>query len=397
MSRRLRLTLVAVGALAVVLAALSVGLVMGGGGDPRADGGAVGRPPASSSGAESTAIPGVAPGGLVTYTAAEAGTAFLDGFVDPDGRVVRTDQGGDTVSEGQAYAMLVAVGVGDDKTFRAVWNWTAENLQRPDGLLSWRWNDGSVQDRSSASDADLDAARALVLAGTAFGDPSYTADGVRLGKAVLDLETVQTDAGRILAAGQWAMTEPYAYNPSYASPAASAVLAAASGDPRWAELDTGSRTVTATLLDQAPLPPDWAQVHADGRVDAMPGAQGRGQSVRYGYDAARTPIRFAESCDPADRALAAEMLAPLDRGGDAAELDLGGAPMAETESAVAAAGQAAAVAASGDVARAADELVDADHLPQLTPTYYGAAWAALGRFMLTDDVLGGCPPAPAAP
>ncbi|WNV75874.1 glycosyl hydrolase family 8 [Geodermatophilus sp. DSM 44513] len=334
---------------------------------------------------------------LRPYTAVEAGRAFLGGYVSEDGRVVRTDQGGDTVSEGQAYAMLVAVGLDDADAFARSWSWTRDNLQRPDGLLSWRWADGRVADESSASDADLDAARALVLAGERFDRSDYTDAGLALGRAVLDLETVQTPAGRILVAGQWATTLPHAYNPSYASPAATAVLAAASGDPRWAELDQGSRAVTAALLAAAPLPPDWAQVRRDGTVEAMPGAQGRGQSVRYGYDAARTAIRFAESCDAADRALAAAMAGPLDRGGDVAELDLGGSPLTEGESVVAAVAQAAAVAAAGDADRAARELVDADHLAQSVPSYYGAAWAALGRLVLTDDVLGGCPPAPVAP
>jgi len=327
---------------------------------------------------------------------AAAGEAFLTGFVEDDGRVVRTDQGGDTVSEGQAYALLVAVGLGEEDTFARVWGWTQDALQRPDGLLSWHWAGGRVVDRSSAADADLDAARALVLAGEAFGEPRYTADGLELGGAVLDLETVPTAAGRVLTAGQWAMTEPYAYNPSYASPASTAVLAAASGDGRWAELDAGSRAVTSALLASAPLPPDWAQVHADGSVEAMPGAQGQGQSVRYGYDAARTPIRFAESCDPADRALAAAMVAPLDRGGDAAELDLGGTPIGPGESVLAATAQAAAVAAAGDLVRAAEELTDGDLLAQSAVSYYGAAWSALGHLMLTDDVLGGCPLLPAS-
>ena len=393
MSRRLIASLAAVAVLALVVAGVLAGLATRGDDPPAAAG--VQRDPAGSS-AGSTPGTGAEPDELRTYTADEAGAAFLDRYVGEDGRVVRTDQGGDTVSEGQAYAMLVAVGTGDADTFGAVWNWTTANLQREDGLLSWRWADGSVADPSSASDADLDAARALVLAGSAFGDAGYTADGLALGRAVLDLETVQTDAGRILTAGQWATTEPYSYNPSYVSPAATAELAAASGDPRWAELDDGSRAVTAALLAESPLPPDWAQVHADGRVEAMPGVQGRGQSVRYGYDAARTPIRFAESCNPADRALAAQLLAPLDRGGDTAELDLGGSPMTDNESPVAAVAQAAAVAADGDSTRALDELVDADHLQQLAPTYYGAAWTALGRLLLTDDVLGGCPPAPAS-
>jgi hypothetical protein len=387
-SRR-RITVVALGALGL-LAALGVLVVLAAA--PGTRGGSptdAGAPPSPST---SALVPPIE---LSTYTATEAGRAFLAGYVAEDGRVVRTDQGGDTVSEGQAYALLVAVALGDAETFQTVWTWTRENLQRRDGLLSWRWDDGEVVDASAASDADLDAARALVLAGEEFGRPDYTAAGLELGQSVLDLETVRTGAGRILTAGQWATAEPYTYNPSYASPAAVAVLAAASDDPRWAELAEGSRTVTAALLTQAPLPPDWAQVHADGTVDAMPGAQGRGQSVRYGYDAARTPIRFAESCDPADRALTAAMVEPLDRGGDVAELDLGGAPMGQHESVVAAVGQAAAVAAAGDSARALEELVDADHLAQTGPSYYGAAWAALGRFLLTDDALGGCPPVPA--
>ncbi|NEK58923.1 glycoside hydrolase [Geodermatophilus sabuli] len=354
------------------------------------------RDPGGTAAPPSAVVAAPTPGGLRTYTTEQAGRAFLAGYVDDDGRVVRRDQGGDTVSEGQAYAMLVAVGIDDEETFAAVWDWTRGALLRPDGLLSWRWDDGRVVDPSSASDADLDAARALVLAGERFEEPRYTTSGVDLGRAVLDLETVPTAAGRILVAGQWATSGPHAYNPSYASPGATSVLAAASGDPRWSELAAGSHAVTAALLGTAPLPPDWAQVHPDGTVEAMPGAQGRGQSVRYGYDAARTPIRFAESCDPADRALAAAVAGPLDRDGDAAELDLGGSPLGEGESVVAATGQAAAVAAAGDTARAVQELVDADHLAQSFPSYYGAAWAALGRLLLTDDVLGGCPPVPAA-
>ena len=364
----------------VVLVVLGAGLLAG----CTVESAATADPPAVSSAAAPTS-------GADTPTAVEAGAAFLAAQVQPDGRVVRTDQGGDTVSEGQAYAMLVAVGTGDARTFASVWRWTEVNLQRPDLLLSWRWADGAVADPSSASDADLDAARALVLAGTAFGDAGYTADGIALGTAVLDLETVQTGAGRVLTAGQWATTEPYAYNPSYASPVAVQVLGRASGDPRWAELAAGDRAVTTALLDRSPLPPDWAQVHADGRVEPMPGVQGRGQSVRYGYDAARTAIRFAESCDPADRALAARMAAPLDRGGDAAELDLGGTPMTDIRSVVAITAHAAAVAAAGDPGRGAAELADADQLQVQDPTYYGGAWAALGRLVLTEDALGGCP------
>src|SRR5262249_137105 len=88
-------------------------------------------------------------------------TAFLNPFVGANGRVVRRDQGGDTVSEGQAYAMLIAVATGRRSTFERVWRWTRVHLQRPDGLLSWHWQDGKVSDAQPAADADLDAAHAL--------------------------------------------------------------------------------------------------------------------------------------------------------------------------------------------------------------------------------------------
>ncbi len=323
----------------------------------------------------------------------EVGEAFLAEYVTREGRVVRRDQGGDTVSEGQAYAMLVAAGIGDRGTFEAVWAWTEDNLRRPDGLLSWRWADGAVVDPSSASDADLDSARALVVAGETFDDPGLTAEGVALGQAVLDLETVQTGAGRILVAGDWATAAPYAYNPSYASPAAAVVLDAASGDPRWAELDAGSRAVTASLLETAALPPDWAQVQPDGTVEATRGVQGRGTDVVYGYDAARLPVRFAESCSAEDRALAAGLADPLVAAGNAAEVDLGGRPITDYPSVVATVARAAAAAADGDQEQAVAALSEAARLDRTEDAYYGAAWNALGRLLLTDDALGGCPPA----
>ena len=80
---------------------------------------------------------------------------FLDRYMEPDGRVVRRDQGGDTVSEGQAYAMLLALAIGDLRRFDQAWRWAKTHLQRKDGLLSWRWQEGRIQDPNSASDVDF--------------------------------------------------------------------------------------------------------------------------------------------------------------------------------------------------------------------------------------------------
>lgn len=373
-------TAVAAVAATAVIASLATGFPANLPGPPAASPGAV----EAGSGPQPTAK---------DRSATQAAEAFLADWVD-DGRVVRRDQGYDTVSEGQAYGLLIAAGIGDEQAFTGIWDWTEANLQRPDGLLAWRWSDGEVVDEEPASDGDLDAARALVIAGKRFDEPRFTDAGVKLAGVIADRMTVETAAGRILLPGTWAAaTEPYAYNPSYASPVAFSVLGAATGDPRWAELQAGSAAVTSALLDESPLPPDWAQVHADGTVDAMPGAAGTGQSVRYGYDAARLPIRYAESCIPADQATAARLVSTLARSKELrAETDLGGSPLTSDQHPLALEARAAARAAVGNLPEAADDLRAADELAQEVPSYFGAAWAALAPMMLTTDDLDGCPP-----
>src|SRR5215472_14856734 len=64
--------------------------------------------------------------------------AFLATYVQPDGRVTRPDQGGDTVSEGQAYGLLLAEVAGDNGAFGRIWRWTHDHLQLPNGLFAYR-------------------------------------------------------------------------------------------------------------------------------------------------------------------------------------------------------------------------------------------------------------------
>ncbi|QLD11808.1 class F sortase [Microbacterium oleivorans] len=323
--------------------------------------------------------------------ATAAADAFLDTYVD-GGRVVRTDQGGDTVSEGQAYGLLLAVVADDEARFDEIWDWTTDNLQRDDLLLAWRWENGAVVDDEPASDADLDAARALVLAGDAFGRDDLSADGLALGDALLEEMTATTDLGRILLPGTWATTSPHAYNPSYASPAAYAVLADASGDERWDELAEGSRAATEALLDANALPTNWATVATDGSVAIAGAADGTGEPG-FGYDAARAPIRYAESCDAADAELAATMATAFP-GDDVlpAELDSGSGAVTTDQHPVAYAARAAAYAAAGRTDDAGADLGRMRDTAARTPTYYGDAWNALAEAMLTDDALAGCPP-----
>lgn len=326
----------------------------------------------------------------VDRSAAQLRTDFLDDYVQ-DGRVVRTDQGGDTVSEGQAYGLLIAYANDDPKTFGEIWSWTKRHLLTDDDLLAWRWTpEDGVADEQSASDADLDAARALVLAGERWDDERYTAAGKAVAAAILEHETATTDLGTILLPGPWADSEPYRYNASYASPAAFRILERATGDRRWTELEQGSSAVTAAVLDESDLPSDWSQVHADGTVDPMPATGDQG-SVVYGWEAMRLPLRYAEACSADDRALAGSVAPTLERSTRlAAQLDLGGTAVTGDTSGLAYAARAAAEHAAGSSSAAAADLRRMDRTAATTPTYYGDAWAALGATMLTSDVLGGC-------
>jgi endoglucanase len=327
--------------------------------------------------------------------ARDAADRFLERYVEGDGRVVRRDQGGDTVSEGQAYALLLAVAVDDPGRFDQVWTWTREHLQRGDGLLAWRWRDGRVVDQSPASDADVDTAQALSLAAERFGVPAYREASIRIARSVLASETVKAPAGLVLVAGPWARS-PSIVNPSYFSPAGFAALAATTGDRRWSALASSSHRLVSALTAHRPgLPPDWARLAGDvlQPIGAPDDPQGQ---PSYGFDAARLVVRLAADCSPGGRQLASQTRRLLPPAGEPvmAVYDLHGRPLVGYEHPVGTVAAAAAAQTDGDSDAARRLLDHAQALDERNPTYYGAAWVALGRLLLTTGLLDGCRPAP---
>ena len=332
-------------------------------------------------------------GGAADGRAREAAHRFLDRYLGPDGRVVRLDQGNDTVSEGQAYAMLLAVALGDRRRFELSWQWTRTSLQRPDGLLSWRWHNGRVVDPHAATDADVDAAWALLLAAERFGTPGYRAEALRMAAGILDHETV-TVAGRVtLVAGTWSRSAPYVLNPSYFSPRAFLDLARATGDARWNAVAASSHEV-ATRLTQGGdvLPPDWARLEESGEVAPTGPPEDLGRAPQYGLNAARLPVRLAADCDPAGRRIAASSWPLLSKApdGGAAPTDVHARHAVDSPHPLGLVGASASARAAGDK-EASDRLLDrAGALEVRSPSYYGAAWVALGRVLLTTSLLGRC-------
>jgi len=332
----------------------------------------------------------------------DAGRRFLQTYVARDGRVVRHDEGGDTVSEGQAYGMLIAVALDDEDTFRRIWWWTRTHLQRGDGLLSHRWAQGRVTDPQPAADADLDTAHALMLAATHFDDPVLSDDAQRIAHGVLAEETARlptasdveagaeqgtTDGAPVLVAGPWARpdgggAQRLIINPSYFSQQAFAELTAATGDRMWTMLDRSSHDLLRALIQQGPLPPDWAAADASGAIRSIGAPNDPKARPLHGLDAARVTVRAAMSCEPAWRQLAASAAQVYPPADDLRlRLTLNGRPASDDRHPLMLVASAAAAHAAGDASTS--QLLDAaERLERRHPSYYGAAWVALGRLWL---------------
>lgn len=315
-----------------------------------------------------------------------AARSFLQGYVEADGRVLRRDQGGDIVSEGEAMAMLIAEAAGQPDTVRSIWSWTRTHLARPDGLLAWHARpDGSIIDAQPAADADTMAAVAL-LRYRGPDEDSLHADGHRLSAAVMERESATTAGGAtVIVAGPWAKGAAPVVNPSYWMTPLFRELATTTGDHRWSQ---SADTSVNLLAGGSTLPPDWARLEM-GKIQPIAAPSGSA-GVQYGLDAARLPVWLAADCSDASGRLAAQWWQTLRssqaRTG-AIALTLGGRvidPQANPLPLVAA---AAAAQAAGDTGSRGALLAAARVQATRVPTYYGDAWLALGQVLLDKSLV----------
>ncbi|WP_040494805.1 glycosyl hydrolase family 8 [Ilumatobacter nonamiensis] len=316
---------------------------------------------------------------------------FLDAYVGLDGRVERDE--GDTVSEGQAYALLISVALHDETTFDRVWQWTRDNLLTESGTLAWKWSNSRIIDPNAATDADLDVARALFMASERFERPDFGDAALDLADALVDEDVVTAGDTSVLVAGPWATTAPYAWNPSYLAPASFDLLATETGDPMW----TGLREDALRLLDDVTdagtlLPSDWARLDSDGNPDTS-GAPGGSDRPTYGFDAFRTIPRLAEACDAGSRDLAVALGPVVERAAEAEGqiLDLNGDPVdGDGSNPLFLLAAASGAEASGDDERANEFADRAERIDAGAPSYYLGAWIALTRLMVDTDRLDVC-------
>ena len=244
---------------------------------------------------------------------------YRDRFIQTDGRVIDWENDDQrTTSEGQAYAMLRAVIVDDPETFDQVLTWGEENLARRDGdalldhLWAWKWGPDAAPDEAKtwgildanfATDADIDAVTALIMASRRWQTPAYLELAQTKLADIWDLSTADIAldndlSGRYLLPGPLEAFHPspdvWYLNPSYFAPYAFRLFAQIDQRRDWLELiTTGYRMLDASApLSAIGLPSDWVMLHSETpHYRKLPLTEAI-KSV-YGFDAYRVWWRVA--------------------------------------------------------------------------------------------------------
>ena len=209
--------------------------------------------------------------GAVPAVLEESWRAYVQRFIQNDGRVIDYSASGISTSEGQAYAMLRAVWVGDRTTFDRTFNWALNNLNsgiRDDHLWAWKWGkdprgNWGVMDKAFASDVDQDAALALILASRVWNNEQYAVSARAMLRDLWALGTVEVAGRRYLLAGDSLCKGSICrINPSYYAPYGYRIFAAFDAGNNWNGLVDTSYDLLRTVSRFADtgLPPDWAQL-----------------------------------------------------------------------------------------------------------------------------------------
>jgi endoglucanase len=197
---------------------------------------------------------------------------------------------GDVVSVGIGYGMLLAVGMSEQTLFDGFWKYYQDHLDSS-GLMNMQTGvcDGPGNNNQNAStDADLDAAMALVQAAARWPNGGYLAKAQALTTKIIQFESDTCDGRRVLCPGDafGGCNDPndQRINPSYFSPGYYKVFAHYFSEQAstWLALADGSYQLYAIYQARmSNLVPDWS------------GPDGSDTGYMYWYDACRTPFRVA--------------------------------------------------------------------------------------------------------
>lgn len=203
-----------------------------------------------------------------------------------------------TVSEGIAYGMLISVNMNDKLLFDDLWNYYYAHRD-PDGFMHWIRDslggplviNGFTIDGGGATDADQDAAYALILANAQWGSSgtiNYLAEAVSLVNKIYQYEIDQTYY--LVKSGN----EPggiYRVNCSYFAPAYYRAFEYITGNPGWTLVRNACYNFLFFRADPITgLVPDWCLPDGSPMPPCPPPYS---CGFTYRYEATRTPMRIA--------------------------------------------------------------------------------------------------------
>ncbi len=264
--------------------------------------------------------------------ASSSATRFTSKFVDADGRAVRHDQGDDTTSTGQSYALLITAATGDRQAFDKSWTWAQSNLQQKTGLFASDWKNGTATDSNSSAIADLNITRALVVAARRFSDTKYSDMAKSIASAI-----EQNDVKRV--GDKTVITSDTAIDTQAFDPRAISELQTLTSNEIWNSAATTAQLSIDTLIgsDSKKVPANWAQIDGSGSITPAP--DNATTNPVYSSNAQHELIHLAESCNSSSRESAQRIWSVISRSRDARTatvLDLNGSIKDNTKSAVAA-------------------------------------------------------------
>lgn len=226
---------------------------------------------------------------------------YGDRFIQADGRVVDFQAADDrTTSEGQAYAMVRAVLINDRVRFDQTLAWAEQHLNRPgDALWAWHWvKQGGIQDANFATDADIDAVTALILAARRWNCPAYETLAQQKLKDIRRLAIAEIRSPRDRPSRRFILPGPRdafqplpeltILNPSYFAPAAYRLFAQVDADYDWLGLIDDGYVLLDRMTAVSPvgLPADWLGVNPQtGEFGPVPPK--RSLQSHYSFDAYR--------------------------------------------------------------------------------------------------------------
>lgn len=218
--------------------------------------------------------------------------SYKSQFLMPDGRIVDTANSRVSHSEGQGFAMLMAVSSNDRDTFDKLWRWTQKTLQNGNsGLFYWRYDpskEDPVADKNNATDGDALIAWALIKASARWKEKQYGKEADRITHALLQGMVIDYAGYSVMLPGKDGFRHEgeVVLNPSYFIFPAWQAFAKRSHSKAWHKLSKDARRLLAGM-DKQPvyLPADWVSLKADGQL--LPA---KGWPPRMSYDAIRVPL-----------------------------------------------------------------------------------------------------------